>query len=89
MKEYAFPTIDVVSTGVNIKAIRKRKGLSIKQIQAFCGFDTPRTVYKWESGECLPSTDHLVALSVILETPIDEIIVLINHGKANELAQPK
>ena len=70
-----FPTIDPVATGLNIQRLRKEKGLSVRDIQAWFRFDTPRAIYNWQSGQSLPSVDNLYALSVLLEVPMDAIIV--------------
>lgn len=67
--------IDTVATGKNIDLLRKRAGLTVKDIQFVFGFSTPQAIYKWLHGECLPSIDNLVVLSYILKTPIQDIII--------------
>ena len=71
----SFPAIDPEATGRNITRLRKLRGLSVKNIQGYFGFSEPRAVYKWLSGQSLPSVDNLYALSVLLQTPMDRIIV--------------
>ena len=73
-----FPVIDLTATGRNITRLRKAKGLSVRDIQAWYGFEEPQAIYKWQQGKCLPTVDNLVALSVLLEVPINEILVLVN-----------
>lgn len=70
-----FPTIDLKATGENIVRLRKSKGLSVKELQQYFGFEQPQAIYKWQWGECLPSVDNLFALSKILEVPMQEILV--------------
>ncbi|MBQ8150960.1 MAG: helix-turn-helix transcriptional regulator [Clostridia bacterium] len=70
-----FPVIDPVATGCNILALRKQKGFSVKDLQEWFRFDSPRAVYKWQKGETLPSVDNLFALSVLFEVPIEDILV--------------
>lgn len=72
----SLPIIDMVRTGQNINNLRKRKGLSVEQIRIMYGFNTPQAIYKWFRGASLPTIDNLVILAHILETGIDEIIVL-------------
>ena len=70
-----FPTVNLRATGQNIIRLRKTNGLSVKQIQEFFGFEQPQAIYKWQRGECLPSVDNLFALSKLLGTSIDGILV--------------
>lgn len=75
MSTTAFPMIDLKATGANIVRLRKAKGLSVKDLQAYFGFEQPQAIYKWQWGESLPSVDNLYALSKILNTSIDSILV--------------
>ena len=74
-----FPVIDLTATGRNITRLRKAKGLSVRDIQTWYGFEEPQAIYKWQHGKCLPTVDNLVALSVLLEVPMNEILVLTNN----------
>lgn len=71
-----FPTIDMGRTGERIVALRKARGLSVRDIQAFFGFETPQAIYKWQHGTALPTVDNLVALAVFLQVPVDELLVV-------------
>lgn len=71
-----FPVINMKATGNNILALRKRKGLSVKQLQAMFGFRDPQAIYKWQRGQTLPTIDNLVILSYILKEPIEKILVI-------------
>ena len=35
-------------------------------LQKYFNFEAPQAIYKWQKGQCLPSTDNLFALAVIL-----------------------
>ena len=74
-----FPVIDLTATGRNITRQRKAKGLSVRDIQTWYGFEEPQAIYKWQHGKCLPTVDNLVALSVLLEVPMNEILVLTSN----------
>ena len=39
------------------------------------GFSSNRSVYKWLSGQTLPSLDSLVLLSDLMKVPVDELII--------------
>ena len=62
-----FPVIDPTATGRNIVRLRKARGLTVKDLQVYFGFEEPRAIYKWQRGETLPSVDNLYALSRILQ----------------------
>lgn len=83
MKAFVFPTINLSATGMNIQRLRKSRGLSVKDLQEFFGFEAPQAIYKWQSGASLPSVDNLLALSQILEVPMERILV------KNELPTPQ
>ena len=70
------PSIDMIKTGENIDRLRKKNGLSVKQLQDLFGFSTPQAIYKWQHGTALPSVDNLVALSAIFQVSVEEILVL-------------
>ncbi len=75
VQSMAFPTINMVATGANITRLRKARGISVRELQRFFGFDNPQAIYKWQWGSSLPSVDNLFALSRILEVPIQDILV--------------
>ena len=70
-----YPVINAAATGRNIEALRKKRGLTVRDLQDVLGFATPQAIYKWQHGTCLPSVDNLVVLAAVFRVPIDEIIV--------------
>ena len=70
------PSINVIATGQNIMRLRKKAGLSVRNLQDIFGFSTPQAIYKWQQGQALPSIDNLVILALVLGVSMDEIIVL-------------
>ena len=70
------PAVDLNKTGQNICILRERSGISVKELQELLGFATPQAIYKWQHGDSLPTVDNLVALSVIFDVPIDEIVIV-------------
>ena len=75
MNRTAFPVIDPVATGENIQRLRRERGLSVRDLQSFFGFEEPQAIYKWQRGKSLPSVDNLYALSALLDVSMDDIIV--------------
>lgn len=69
------PVVNMRLTGERISHLREAQGLTVRQLQRLLGFATPQAIYKWQHGETLPTIDNLVALSAILNVPIQEILV--------------
>ena len=55
MYQKAFPVIDPVATGANIVRLRKERGMTVRDLQDWFGFEEPRAIYKWQHGETLLS----------------------------------
>ena len=85
MKYMDFPVIDPVATGHNIKTLREEKGLTVRTLQEFFGFEEPQAIYRWQYGKTLPSVDNLYALSVILEVPMERILIPVTYERVNQL----
>lgn len=75
------PTIDMVKTGQNIIHLRKKAGLSVKELQDIFGFATPQAIYKWQQGATIPSVDNLVVLAAIFHVQVEDILILEEDGK--------
>ena len=73
-----FPVIDLPATGANIRRLRQTKGLSVRDLQRFFGFEEPQAIYKWQRGQSLPTVDNLYALSTLLDVPMNDILVAVN-----------
>lgn len=73
-----FPVIDPVATGENIVRLRKERGMTVRDLQDYFGFEEPQAIYKWQKGKTLPSVDNLYALGALLEVPMDDILVSAN-----------
>ena len=72
---FTIPAIDMAKTGQNILILRKRAGLSVRDLQEVFGFATPQAIYKWQKGLAMPTIDNLVVLAALLDVTIDDIIV--------------
>jgi len=78
-----FPVIDPVATGANIVRLRKERGLTVRDLQEYFGFEEPQAIYKWQRGKSLPTVDNLYALSAILDVPMDKIIVSFDNTNSS------
>lgn len=74
-----FPVIDPVATGANITRLRQARGLTVRDLQQFFGFEEPQAIYKWQRGQSLPSIDNLYALSALFQISMNEILVPSSH----------
>ena len=73
---FTIPAIDMVKTGKNIVDLRKKAGLSVRDLQNAFGFGTPQAIYKWQQGMALPTIDNLVFLAALLGVKIDDVLVI-------------
>ena len=75
MTNKPFPVIDPIATGANIVRLRKERGLTVRDLQTYFGFEEPQAIYKWQRGQSLPTVDNLYALGSLLEVSMDDILV--------------
>lgn len=68
------PTINLRETGVNLRRIMDKRGITPKDIKEYLNLGSIQTVYNWCNGLNLPTVDNLYALSQLLQVPIDEIV---------------
>ena len=83
-----FPVIDPVATGENILRLRKARGLSVRDLQNWFGFEEPQAIYKWQKGKSLPTVDNLYALGALLHVPMEEILVPTKNGQQEHSCCP-
>ena len=79
MKDTPYPVIDMKATGRRIRQLRLEKGIKIDDIVTYMGLSVPQAIYKWQRGDSLPSVDNLYALSKLLDTPVEDILVTVNQ----------
>lgn len=91
MSTKTFPIIDLPATGDNIRRLRLERGLTVRDLQSYFGFEEPRAIYKWQKGESLPTVDNLYALGSLFEVPMDQILVPVAaklHIAGEQQAEP-
>ncbi len=77
--------VNMLATGANIRQLRRKKGLSVRDIQEAMGFDSPSAVYKWEWGKALPSIEHLMTLSWLFDMRMEDILIWSHPPPEEEL----
>ena len=73
-KSNVFPTINLRETGINLRRIMDKRGITPKDIKEYLNLTSVQSVYNWCSGINMPTIDNLYALSQWFEIPIDAII---------------
>lgn len=70
-----YPVLDLKATGERINQLRKDNNLRVIDVAEYMGFESTQAVYKWQRGESLPTVDNLYALSRLLHTSVDDILI--------------
>ena len=86
-----YPVIDLVATGNNIKRLRLERGLTVRDLQSYFGFEEQQAIYKWQKGQSLPTVDNLYALGSLLGVSMDDILVPVSsqlHIVSEQQAEP-
>lgn len=69
-----FPLINKRETGINLRRIMDRRGITVKEVQQYLGLGSVQSVYHWLNGLSMPTIDNLYALSELFQIPIDAIV---------------
>lgn len=67
-----FPTIDKRKTGIQLRKLMDKNGLSVKEVQQYLELGSVQSVYHWLNGISLPTVDNLYALSELFQVPMEE-----------------
>ena len=70
-----YPVIDTDATGRNLDHMIRSSGYSVTEIADYLGA-TSSLVYRYMRGDVLPSTDRLLALSVLLGVTVNDLLVI-------------
>ena len=69
-----FPIINKRETGINLRRIMDKRGITAKDVQQYLGLGCVQSVYRWLDGINMPTIDNLYALSELFQVPIDAIV---------------
>lgn len=70
-----YPNIDMEKTGIHLKHLLDTAGYTVKEIQQYLHLSCPQPIYRWFKGKILPSVDHLLMLSELLDIHMEELLV--------------
>ena len=62
--KYIFPTINLKETGINLRRIMDKRGITPKDVKKYLNLTSVQSVYNWCSGINMPTIDNLYALIV-------------------------
>lgn len=68
------PVINLKETGINLRRIMDKCGMSAKEVQEYLNLASVQSVYNWCNGINMPTIDNLYALSQLFQLPIDSIV---------------
>lgn len=69
-----FPLINKRETGINLRRIMDKRGITARDVQEYLGLGCVQSVYRWLDGINMPTIDNLYALSEFFQVPIDTIV---------------
>ena len=69
-----FPLINKRETGIQLRRIMDRLGLSARDVQEYLGLGCVQSVYRWLDGHSMPTVDNLYALSDLFQVPVDDML---------------
>ncbi|MDE6219098.1 MAG: helix-turn-helix domain-containing protein [Lachnospiraceae bacterium] len=75
MKKEMSISLDLIMTGQVLKHMIKKKGYTISEIQKELKLSCPQPIYRWMSGQTLPSLDHLYKLSALLKMHMEDLVI--------------
>jgi predicted XRE-type DNA-binding protein len=69
-----YPVINLEETGRNIRNMIRERDITVAEISSFLGINRS-SVYKVMRGEAVFSLDNMFALSMLLDTSVNDMIV--------------
>lgn len=73
-----YPNIDMEKTGMKLKNMLSNSGYTPNMIKDYLHLSCVQPIYRWYKGKILPSVDHLLKLSELLDVHMEELLVKKN-----------
>ena len=73
-----YPNIDMQQTGKKLKHMIEAAGYTPRIIQDYLHLSCVQPIYRWYKGLILPSVDHLLMLSELLNVHMEDLLVKKN-----------
>ena len=77
-KRITYPNIDMQQTGRKLKHMIESAGYTPRIIQDYLHLSCVQPIYRWYKGKILPSVDHLLMLSELLNVHMEDFLVKKN-----------
>ncbi len=77
-QKHTYPNIDMYRTGRNLKRMLESAGYTPRMIREYLHLSCVQPIYRWYKGLILPSVDHLLMLSELLNVHMEELLVKKN-----------
>lgn len=77
-KRITYPNIDMQRTGRKLKHMIESAGYTPRMIQEYLHLSCVQPIYRWYKGLILPSVDHLLMLSELLNVHMEDLLVKKN-----------
>ena len=74
----SYPNIDMQQTGKKLKHMLESAGYTPRIIQDYLRLSCVQPIYRWYKGLILPSVDHLLMLSELLNVHMEDFLVKKN-----------
>ncbi len=58
--KYIFPTINLKETGINLRRIMDKRGITPKDVKKYLNLTSVQSVYNWCSGINMPTIDAII-----------------------------
>lgn len=68
-------SIDLQMTGALLRLRLRKAGISVKQVQKVLGLECPQSIYRWLSGQALPSVENLYTLHRLLSCRMEDLLL--------------
>ena len=67
--------VDLPLTGKLLRLRLRRAGISVREVQKELGFENSQSIYRWLSGQAVPSVDNLYILHTMLGCHMEKLLV--------------
>lgn len=71
-----FPVINTKETGKKIRETVKKSGYTAETVREKLEISDKGSIYKWFRGESLPTIDNFLALSMLLNVTVNDLIAV-------------
>ena len=68
------PKINKRETGIKLRRIMDKQGITVKDVQCYLGLGSVQSVYHWLNGISMPTVDNLYALSELFGVSVDAML---------------